>query len=278
MKKFILNANGRILDLSAPRIMGVINLNEDSFYSGSRITHLKDVVQRARLMRDEGADILDLGVMSTRPGAKMISSEQEIEVLSAVLPELSQVDILLSVDTIYHETAQYAIDQGVHLINDISGGRLDPDMWKTVASSSAVYVLMHSRGTPATMSKMNDYPNGVTFDVLKELKKSLHAAQDSGIRDIIIDPGFGFAKNPKQNFEMMRQLRSFHVLGHPLLVGISRKSMIWKTLNTTPEGALNGTTALHAYAMTHSPHILRVHDVKEARETLKLFENLNERG
>lgn len=275
MKKFVLNAHGKVLDLSSPKIMGVINLNEDSFYSGSRKAKVEDAVSQAEKMLLEGADILDLGVMSTRPGAHMISSEKEIEVLTNVLPELRHLDILFSVDTIYHETARFAIEQGVHIINDISGGRLDPKMWDTVGASSSVYILMHSRGTPATMSKLNSYPEGVVFEVLRELRTLAQGAQKAGIQDLVIDPGFGFAKNPDQNFEMMRQLKSFHILGHPLLVGISRKSMIWKTLNTNPAGALNGTTALNAYALTHYPHILRIHDVKEAKETLKLFEKLN---
>lgn len=262
----------RILHLDSTRIMGVINLTTDSFYQGSRTRSIDQALTTAQQMTKDGADIIDLGAMSSRPGAQITSSQQELEILLPVIDQLSSQDgILISVDTIHADTAKQCLEAGAHIINDITGGDYDSEMLHTVHHHHGGYVMMHMRGTPASMIDLNDYPKGVTMGVLKELRDRLNKASQLGMDNIIVDPGFGFAKNIEQNFTLLKELGALHVLDHPILIGVSRKSMIWKTLQITPDESLNGTTALHAMALQHHPHILRVHDVLEAKQAVTLF-------
>lgn len=273
---YVIRCGSRPLILDRPIIMGVMNLNQDSFYSGSRFTEMEEVLNRARTMEEQGASIIDVGVMSSRPGAELISPKEEWEVLRKVLPQLRAVtDLLISVDTLHASTASNAISEGADLINDISGGDYDADMYRVVADAQAGYVLMHMRGTPQSMKSMTSYPEGVALGVLKELKIKCNRAQSAGLNNIIVDPGIGFAKTVDQNYQLLKELCVFHALGHPVLLGLSRKSLIWRTLESSPEEALNGTTALHSFALHHHPHILRVHDVKEVSEVLKLWQKLH---
>jgi len=256
--------------------MGIINLTEDSFYAGSRMKDHNKALQLAEKMIDEGVDILDLGAMSSRPGAQIIPSERETDVLIPMIKALStKFQCLISVDTIHAQTARKCLEAGAHMINDISGGDYDEKMMTTVHQFHGAYVMMHMRGTPLDMARQNHYPKGVTLEVIKELKMKLNRAHNMGFDNIIVDPGFGFAKNVDQNFEILSQLGALHVLDHPLLIGLSRKSMIWRSLDISPDEALNGTTALHMAALQHHPHILRVHDVKEANQAITLFHKTN---
>ena len=268
-----INVNGRLLTFEQPRVMGILNLTPDSFYAGSRI--LADaIVETAGRMLDEGADILDLGAMSTRPGAEEISAEAEID---RILPALQAVasafpQAILSADTYRAVVADEALHAGASIINDVGAGR-DADMYATVARHRAVYILMHSRGTPATMNQLTGYDN-LLLDITQWAASELLKLKEAGVTDVIFDPGFGFAKTVEQNFIMLQHLEWFSHLGCPLLVGLSRKSTIWKTLNTTPENALNGTTVLNTVALMKGANILRVHDVQEAKEAVTLIEHL----
>lgn len=266
------NLKGRLYTLEQPRVMGILNLTPDSFYSGSRLTHEKEVLQRAAQMIADGADLLDVGGYSTRQGAAAVSEEEERQ---RVLPAIRLLhdqfpDIPLSIDTFRSSVARRAVDAGASLINDVSGSELDPKMMETVASLRVPYILMHMRGTPETMTSLAVYQ-----DLIKEMMDYFHAKvhrlREQGVKDIILDPGFGFAKTVDHNFEVLRELRNFHTFGLPLLAGLSRKSMIYRTLELEPEEALNGTTALNMAALLQGASILRVHDVKEARECIRLY-------
>lgn len=260
------------LDFNQPVIMGVININNDSFYSGSRAFETQQVVSRIVEMDTSGASIIDLGVMSSRPGAEISAPEVEIERLIPVLKAIPRsVKAFISIDTIHSKVASAAINGGAHIINDISGGNFDKNMLKTVAELEVPFVLMHMRGTPESMNQKTNYPRGVTAHVLAEIMDQLRDAQRMGIKDVIVDPGFGFSKNVAQNFTLLRELAAFKILGRPILAGLSRKSMIWRTLDTTPDEAKNGTTMLNAIALNNGANILRVHDVKEAEEVRKLW-------
>lgn len=266
------NLKGKLYTLEQPRVMGIINLTPDSFFSGSRLTHEKEVLQRATQMIADGADLLDVGGYSTRPGAAAVSEEEELQrVLPAIRLLRDQFpDIPLSIDTFRSSVARQAVDAGAMLVNDVSGGELDPEMMETVASLRVPYILMHMRGTPETMTSLAVYQ-----DLIKEMMDYFHAKvhrlRELGVTDIILDPGFGFAKTVDHNFEVLRELRNFHTFGLPVLAGLSRKSMIWRTLKLEPEEALNGTTALNMTALLQGAAILRVHDVKEARECVRLY-------
>lgn len=266
------NLKGKLYTLEQPRVMGIINLTPDSFFSGSRLTHEKEVLQRATQMIADGADLLDVGGYSTRPGAAAVSEEEELQrVLPAIRLLRDQFpDIPLSIDTFRSSVARQAVDAGAMLVNDVSGGELDPEMMETVASLRVPYILMHMRGTPETMTSLAVYQ-----DLIKEMMDYFHAKvhrlRELGVTDIILDPGFGFAKTVDHNFEVLRELRNFHTFGLPVLAGLSRKSMIWRTLKSEPEEALNGTTALNMTALLQGAAILRVHDVKEARECVRLY-------
>lgn len=276
MKK-TLNIGGKLLDLSIPQVMGILNVTPDSFYSGSRVLQLEDAYKKAEKMLSEGANILDLGGHSTRPGADAVSETEEA---NRVLPVVEMLRkhfprAIISIDTFRASVARQAIEAGAHIINDIAGGNLDPLMFETVAALQVPYILMHSRGTPQTMKDLNQYDDLVT-DVMRELQAKIYELQQLGVKDIVADMGFGFAKNADQNYVLLRELRAFEMLNVPLLVGVSRKSMIWRKLDITPDQSLNGTTALNTVALLNGASILRVHDVKEAIETVKLIQLLHQ--
>lgn len=260
------------MDLSVPKVMGIINVTPDSFYGRSRSADEEDIITVATEMIEDGADILDVGGYSTRPGADEISYEEErgrvinaVKVISRELPEA-----VISVDTFRSEIAREAVlEYGAAIINDISGGEFDPDMFRTVDKLKVPYILMHMQGVPGTMQHNPAYDD-VVADILKWFGERITRLQSMGVADIIIDPGFGFGKTPAHNFEILRRLSEFSVSGLPLLVGISRKSMIWRTLDITPEDALTGTIVLNTVALMNGADILRVHDVKEAVEAVKL--------
>lgn len=276
--KLTLNAGGRCIDLSEPLVMGILNLTPDSFYAGSRLlageADAQDrALERAAQQLEEGAAILDLGAYSTRPGAAEISAAEEADRLLPVLEAVHKAfpEALLSVDTFHASVAEQAVAAGAHLINDVSGGNLDPDMFATVARLQVPYILMHMRGTPATMQSLTQYDD-LLSEVTGELLRKAKQLERLGVKDILLDPGFGFANTIDQNYALLRQLDTLVAYGYPVLVGLSRKSMIYKRLNTTPAEALNGTTVLNTLALSKGARILRVHDVKEAVETIKLYQ------
>lgn len=276
---YTLNCNGQLLDLSKPKIMGIINVTPDSFYDGGNTMDSSSILKQAARMLEEGASILDIGGYSSRPGADDVPLTVELErVLGAIKAIVSKFpDAIISVDTFRPEVARAAISEGAAIINDISGGMIDPEMLKTIGSMNVPYICMHMRGTPQTMTSLNNYDDLIT-ELLSFFSERISKAREAGINDFVADPGFGFAKNSSQNFELLSQLESFKHLEVPFLVGISRKSMIYKTLNISADEALNGTTALHSIALLKGASILRVHDVKEAVECVKLVGQLDTAG
>ena len=268
-----MNIGGRLVEINRPQVMGILNVTPDSFYSGSRCGVDEAVIRRrVRQMIDEGADMIDIGGYSSRPGADDISPEEEYLRLKTGLRIIAEEapGVITSVDTFRASGARRCVEEcGAHIINDISGGDLDSAMYATVAELRVPYILMHMRGTPATMTQLTDY-ECVTADVIKDLQQKACSLRLLGVNDIIIDPGFGFSKTLEQNYELMRNLEAFVEMDFPLLVGISRKSMIYRLLGTTPEEALNGTTVLNTIASLGGAHILRVHDVRAAVETVKI--------
>jgi dihydropteroate synthase len=272
-KKVTLNAGGKLIDLSSPKVMGIINLTPDSFYAGSRKQDINEALLQAERMLNDGAAMLDIGAYSSRPGADDISIAEETDRLLPVVEMLSArfPDTILSIDTFRSQVAETAINAGAHIINDISGGQLDEDMFATVARLQAPYILMHMKGTPKNMNQLAQYDN-VFDEVFDYFSNKYHALKQAGVKDVIIDPGFGFAKKTEHSYTLMNRLQDLNVLGLPVLVGISRKRMIYKTLGTTADKALNGTTALNAIALSKGANILRVHDVKEAVEAVKIWE------
>ena len=278
-KKYSLNLRGRLVEIDKPLVMGIINATPDSFYSDSRMLDAHDIACKANEMAQQGADIIDLGACSTRPGAQVVDASEEIMRLNVAVKAVRQAvgdEILLSVDTFRASVARHCVEElGVDIINDISGGDLDQLMHSTVAQLQVPYVVMHMRGTPATMQQFINYDDDVVAVVLEELARKVDALHQCGINDVIADPGFGFAKTVEQNYRIMSQLEVFHALDVPLLVGISRKSMIQRVLNCDAAHALNGTTVLNTIALMKGAHILRVHDVRAAVEarTLVTFTN-----
>ncbi|MDE5672124.1 MAG: dihydropteroate synthase [Duncaniella sp.] len=271
---FSLNIRGEHRSCSRPLVMGIVNVTPDSFFDGSRTMDEDAIAERVLRQVSDGADIIDIGAYSSRPGAADVSPEEEIARLRTGMRVLRSVapDVLVSVDTFRACVAREAIeDMGADMINDISGGDLDRDMFSTVAGMRVPYILMHMRGTPSTMQTMTDY-NDVSADVIADLSRKLRELRLLGVADVIVDPGFGFGKTTEQNFEMMRNLECFGALGCPVLVGISRKSMITRTFDITPAEALAPTVALNTIALTRGAAILRVHDVKEAVYAVRLFE------
>lgn len=269
---YSINVRGRLFDLSQPQVMGILNVTPDSFYSGSRMQTDAQIAARAEQIVEEGGKMIDLGAYSSRPGAADVSPEEELSRLSRALGIVRGLfpDVVVSVDTFRAEVARRCVeDYGADIINDISGGTLDEDMFPTVASLNVPYILMHMRGTPQTMQQLTDYKD-VTAEVLRYFGEKVDRLHAMGVSDIILDPGYGFAKTLEQNYQLLSRQRVFEVLDLPVLVGVSRKSMICKVLGCTPEEALNGTSVLHALALQQGTHILRVHDVKEAVETIKL--------
>ena len=272
--KKTLSCRGRTVDLTVPAVMGIINSTPDSFYAGSRLDLGREVATAARML-EEGATFLDVGGYSTRPGAATISPTEEAD---RVLPVIETIldsfpNALVSVDTFRADVARQAVEQGAALINDVSGGTLDAAMFATVAALGVPYVLMHLRGTPQTMQSLTHYANLVP-DVIAELTAQLTKLRSCGPVQVIIDPGFGFAKTPEQNFLLLRELASFNVFNAPILVGLSRKATIYKTLNINADLALNGTTVLNTAALLNGASILRVHDVREAVEAVVLTQRL----
>ena len=271
-KKDTLNAGGYLIDLSSPKVMGIINLTPDSFFAGSRKPGIDEAVIQASKMLGEGATFLDLGAYSSRPGAVDISIQEETDRLLPVVEAIRSEypEAILSIDTFRAKVAETAINAGAHIINDISGGQLDEDMFATVARLQVPYILMHMKGTPQNMVQKTDYED-IFAEVYDYFASKCYQLKQMGLHDVIIDPGFGFAKKQEQSYALMSRLDEFNRLQLPLLAGVSRKRMIHHLLGITPEESLNGTTALNTIALTKGANILRVHDVKEAVEAVKIF-------
>ncbi|MGF7078948.1 dihydropteroate synthase [Mucilaginibacter sp. UYCu711] len=270
-KKLTLNTGGKLIDLSTPKVMGIINLTPDSFYADSRQPAVADALQQAEKMLADGATFLDLGAYSSRPGADDISVQEEtgrlLPVVEAIVTRFP--DAIISIDTFRASVAEAAIKAGAHIINDISGGQLDADMFATVARLQVPYILMHMKGDPKTMNSLAQY-NDVFNEVLDYFVEKYQQLKTLGVNDVILDPGFGFAKKPEHGYALLNRLEEFDRLGLPLLVGVSRKKMIYSLLGGTAADALNGTTVLNTIALTKGANILRVHDVKEAIQAIKL--------
>jgi dihydropteroate synthase len=268
-----LKLNQQLFDLSSPLIMGIINVTPDSFYKGSRFTTEKAILHAVDKILENGGGIIDIGGFSTRPSAEIISEEEEIYRLSKALEIILKKypQTVISIDTFRAKVARYMVENfQVAMINDVSGGTLDDQMFETIADLKVAYVLMHMRGTPQTMQQLTDYEDVVT-EVFQFLQKRLAQLRSLGVTDVIIDPGFGFAKTIQQNYQLLKKLSYFKELGAPILAGLSRKSMIYKLLNITPDEALTGTIAVNMLALIGGASILRVHDVKEAMQTIKIF-------
>ncbi len=271
-----IQCKGRLIDFTTPKIMGILNVTPDSFYDGGKYKTETAILKQTEKMLKDGATFIDIGAYSSRPGADDISSQEEKNRLYPVLNLLNREfgeDILISVDTFRSDIAEFAIENKASLINDISGGSLDIKMYDTIARYKVPYIMMHMKGTPQNMKTLAHYED-VVLEVKQYFSEKINAAREKGITDIIIDPGFGFAKNIVQNFEVLRKFEIFKSLNLPVLCGISRKSMIYKTLDISPDKALNGTTALHSIALIKGANILRVHDVKEAMECIRLNQEL----
>ena len=273
-----LNVNGHLLDLSVPQVMGILNVTPDSFYAGSRMQTEEDIANRAAQILEEGASIIDIGAYSSRPDAENISPKEEIRGLKTGLDILNRdyPDAVISVDTFRAEVAEWCVkEHGVAIINDIAAGEMDPGMFETVARLGVPYIMMHMQGTPQTMHKNPHYDN-----LLKEIfiyfARKIQQLRDLGVKDIIIDPGFGFGKTLGHNYELMAHLEEFSVFGLPLLVGVSRKSMIYRLLGGTPVESLNGTAVLDTIALMKGADILRVHDVREAVEAVKIVKRVTD--
>lgn len=267
-----LNLRGRLLELREPQIMGILNVTPDSFFSESRTPDEEHIAQRVKQMMNDGADMIDIGGYSSRPGANNVSTEEEMNRLRRGLRIIRKLypDVPVSVDTFRADVARMCIEEeGADIINDISGGMMDRQMFRTVAQLHVPYIMMHMQGTPDSMQLAPHYDN-LRQEVMLYFAERIDRLCQMGVKDIIVDPGFGFGKTMEHNYELMAHLEDFHVFGLPLLVGISRKSMIYKLLGGTPQTSLNGTTVLNTIALTKGAHILRVHDVKEAVEAKRI--------
>lgn len=271
-----INCKGQLIDLSTPKVMGVMNVTPDSFFDGGKYKNEYEIVTRAGKILTEGATFLDIGAYSSRPGADFVSEQEEID---RIVPAIEMIlkhfpDTLLSIDTFRAEVAKASIESGAAIINDIAAGGLDDKMFDVIAKYNVPYIMMHMRGNPQTMQTMTEYE-----DIIKEMlfyfSEKVAKARSLGINDLILDPGFGFAKTTEQNYEVLQKMELFNVLELPVLAGISRKSMIYKTLNITAQEALNGTTVINTIALTKGAKILRVHDVKEAMECVTLFNKMS---
>jgi len=273
-KKTLLS-KGNLIDLSSPKVMGIINATPDSFYDGGKNVNIEKAVSAVTKMLEDGADIIDVGGYSTKPNAEEVSVEEEVERVIPLIKTLIQKfpGIVISIDTFRSIVAKKAVEAGASIINDVSGGNLDDEMFETVAKLKVPYILMHMRGAPATMQKLTDYDHLIK-DIVSELSEKLKILRSLQVNDVIIDPGFGFAKSLAQNYEILNNLSYFKQLECPVLVGVSRKSMIYKLLGVEAVDALNGTTALNMAALLNGANILRVHDVKEAVETVKIYNQL----
>lgn len=273
-KKYSINLRGRLVEMAHPWVMGILNATPDSFYSDSRVMDAEAIAERALAMVADGADILDIGACSTRPGAENVGLAEEVKRLDVAVRAVRAAvgpSVVISVDTFRAQVAKHCVEElGVDIVNDISGGDLDPLMHNTIAQLQVPYIVMHTRGTPATMQQLTNYDGDVAAVVLEELARKIDTLHQLGINDVIADPGFGFAKTVEQNYRLLSHLEAFHVLDVPLLVGLSRKSMIQRVLNCTAAAALNGTTVLNTIALMKGAHIVRVHDVKAAAEARDL--------
>lgn len=270
-----LHCKGRLLSLERPLVMGILNTTPDSFYDGGRYQDLDAALRQAEKMLSEGAALIDVGGMSSRPGAEIISAQEECR---RVLPVIENIaarfpEAFVSIDTVHAETARRAVEAGACMVNDISAGRLTEGMYETIAELGVPYVLMHMQGRPDTMQQQPQY-NDVVQEVLDFLIAETGRLRAAGVKDVLLDPGFGFGKTRAQNFQLLQNLHVFRILPYPVLAGISRKSMIWRSLGITPEEALNGTTALHMVALQQGALMLRVHDVVEAVQVVRLWEQL----
>ena len=267
-----LNCRGQLVDLSLPKVMGILNVSPDSFFDGGRFSSKAAIVEQVKKMLEEGATFIDVGAVSSRPGADFVSAKDEVTRLLPVVEMLVErfPNILLSVDTWRAEVAQKSLEKGACMINDISGGQWDEDLFDVVNEFQVPYILMHSKGTPENMQKNPQYEN-VVEEIIEFFDRQLSKLR---LNDVILDPGFGFGKSVEHNFEILKRLNEFRLFGRPVLAGISRKSMICKTLQVNPENALNGTTALDVLAVQSGAQILRVHDVKEAVEVVRLVGGL----
>ena len=270
-----LKVRGKIIDLRIPKVMGILNVTPDSFFDGGLYSRESELLKQTEKMLLEGADFIDIGGYSSRPKSEDITIDEEWK---RVLPAIQSIkkefpSALLSIDTFRSQIARQSISEGCDMINDISAGQLDNNMFNTVSDLQVPYVIMHMRGTPQTMTQFAHYDNLVN-EIIDYFHKILYQLNQQGIKDVLVDPGFGFAKTVDQNFELLNRLEHLHVLDQPLLIGLSRKSMIWKTLDTTPEFALSGTTSLNTVALLKGSSILRVHDVKEAKETIRLLDKM----
>lgn len=270
-----LNCRGRLLDLSQPVVMGILNVTPDSFFDGGKFNTLTAALQQTERMLEEGAAIIDIGGMSTRPQAELIDPAEEQRRVLPVIENILKTfpDTLISIDTFYASTAKLAAAAGASIINDVSAGRIDPNMYAAVADLGLPYVLMHSRGTPQTMAKLTDYTDVLT-EVLDFFIAETGKLRALGVKDVVLDPGFGFAKKMEQSYLLLKSMEVFKILDCPILAGVSRKSMIYRLLNTDAANALNGATALHMVALQNGARILRVHDVLPAMEVIKLWETL----
>lgn len=272
---FSLNCNGKLIDISSPKVMGILNITPDSFFDGGKYQNEKEILAQVEKMISEGATFIDVGAYSSRPGAKHISENEELERIVPIIKLLVKKfpDILLSIDTFRSEIAKRCINEGASLINDISAGNMDDKMFKTVAQLQVPYILMHMQGTPQNMQGNPQYEN-VVKELIFYFSKKIYELRNLGLNDMIIDVGFGFGKTIKHNFEILDKLELFQSLETPSLVGLSRKSMLYKTLKTSPEKALNATTTANTIAILKGANILRVHDVKEAIEAIEIVSQL----
>ena len=273
---YTLNCKGKLLVLDKPLVMGILNVTPDSFYDRHLLTGVDDIITHAGKMISEGADILDIGGQSTKPGSQRITIEEELARVLPVVILLQQKypGLVLSIDTYYAEVATAAVNAGADIVNDISGGDMDAAMLQTVAALQVPYICMHIRGTPETMQQKTNYDD-VVKEVLDYFIEKIAACTAAGIKDVIIDPGFGFAKTIQHNFTLLKNLQAFQMLNKPILAGLSRKGTIYKTLGITVEEALNGTTVLNTLAFLNGAAIVRVHDVKEAKEIITLLDSYN---
>lgn len=274
-----INVNGQLMDLSQPRVMGILNITPDSFYADSRKQTEKDIIARIHQILDEGGDFIDIGAYSSRQDASDVSPKEEMERLKYGLEILRNEcpEAVVSVDTFRADVAKMCVEEyGVALINDIAAGQMDPEMFSTIAQLKVPYIMMHMQGTPQTMQKNPHYDNPVK-EIILYFAEKIEKLRASGVKDLIIDPGFGFGKTLAHNYEILDKLEELQMFQLPILIGVSRKSMVYKLLGGGPEDALNGTTALHAIALMKGARILRVHDVKAATETVRIFQALKER-
>lgn len=276
MRYMTININGDLVDCNEPKVAGILNVTPDSFFDGGRYSTIDKALKQTEKLIDEGADFIDIGGQSTRPDSEFLSDETELSIVIPVIKAIKKEfpRVKLSIDTFWSKVAIESVNEGVGMINDISGGTLDNKMFETMGKLNVPYVLMHMRGTPQTMGNYTDYENIIT-DINYYFSKKISELRKFGVNDILLDPGFGFSKTLQQNYDLLKNIDKFKIFNLPLYIGISRKSMIYKCLETSAEDALIGTSALNFYALQKGAHILRVHDVKEAKQMIKLWKMLN---